>query len=79
MTDFAKTKSMFNLPDGVIYLDGNSLGPQPKDVPNQISKMVTDEWGEMLISGWNNFSDNTLVTVTSGDFVTNNNFTHFGN
>ena len=53
MTDFAKTKSMFNLPDGVIYLDGNSLGPQPKDAPERISRMITDEWGEMLISGWN--------------------------
>ena len=53
MTDFAKTKSMFNLPDGTIYLDGNSLGPQPKGAPERISKMVTDEWGQMLISGWN--------------------------
>ena len=53
MTDFAKTKAMFNLPDGVIYLDGNSLGPQPKEAPDRIAKMVTDEWGEMLISGWN--------------------------
>ena len=44
---------MFNLPDGTIYLDGNSLGPQPKGAPERISKMVTDEWGQMLISGWN--------------------------
>ena len=53
MTDFTKTKAMFNLPDGIIYLDGNSLGPQPKDAPDRISRMITGEWGEMLISGWN--------------------------
>lgn len=53
MTDFAKTKAMFDIPDGVIYLDGNSLGPLPKSAPSKIAKMVQDEWGEMLISGWN--------------------------
>lgn len=53
MTDFAKTKSMFSIPAGMIYLDGNSLGPLPKDAPERISNMVKNEWGEMLISGWN--------------------------
>lgn len=53
MTDFAKTKAMFDLPEGVIYLDGNSLGPLPKSAPARIAKMIQDEWGEMLISGWN--------------------------
>lgn len=53
MTDFAKTKAMFDIPAGVIYLDGNSLGPLPKSAPSRIAKMVQDEWGGMLISGWN--------------------------
>lgn len=53
MTDFAKTKSMFSIPAGMIYLDGNSLGPLPKDAAERISSMVKNEWGEMLISGWN--------------------------
>lgn len=53
MTDFAKTKAMFDIPTGVIYLDGNSLGPLPKSAPSRIAKMVQDEWGKLLISGWN--------------------------
>lgn len=53
MTDFAKTKAMFDIPAGAIYLDGNSLGPLPKSAPPRIAKMVQGEWGEMLISGWN--------------------------
>ena len=53
MTDFTKTKAMFDLPAGVIYLDGNSLGPLPKDAPVRVANMLKDEWGEMLITGWN--------------------------
>ncbi|MDG2404191.1 MAG: kynureninase [Paracoccaceae bacterium] len=53
MTDFSATKAMFHLPEGMIYLDGNSLGPMPKTALAQISKTVTLEWGEMLITGWN--------------------------
>jgi kynureninase len=46
-------KSAFDLPDGVIYLDGNSLGPLPKAVPARLQAMVTEEWGAQLIKGWN--------------------------
>ncbi|KAA0914681.1 kynureninase [Aquicoccus porphyridii] len=53
MTDFARTKSLFHLPEGVIYLDGNSLGPLPKAAPGRIQSVMQDEWGEMLITGWN--------------------------
>jgi len=53
MTDFAATKAMFDLPDGVLYLDGNSLGPLPKAAPARIASMLTEEWGKMLITGWN--------------------------
>lgn len=53
MTDFATTKRMFHLPDGITYLDGNSLGPLPKTAANRISQVTADEWGEMLITGWN--------------------------
>ncbi|WP_209832561.1 kynureninase [Ruegeria sp. HKCCE3926] len=53
MTDFAATKAMFDLPEGVIYLDGNSLGPLPKSAGARVQRMLTDEWGQMLITGWN--------------------------
>ena len=53
MTDFAATKAMFHLPEGMIYLDGNSLGPLPKQTPAEMDRVLRDEWGEMLITGWN--------------------------
>jgi kynureninase len=52
-TDFAATRAMFDLPDGMIYLDGNSLGPLPRGVAERVGKAITAEWGQMLITGWN--------------------------
>ena len=53
MTDFTATRAMFDLPEGVIYLDGNSLGPLPHAVPKRVEQTIRDEWGQMLITGWN--------------------------
>jgi len=53
---------MFHLPAGVIYLDGNSLGPLPKAVCDHVSKMMRDEWGEQLILGWNSCGWMSLAT-----------------
>ena len=53
MTDFSHTKSLFHLPKDVVYLDGNSLGPLPKAAVNTVNTTLTDEWGEMVIRGWN--------------------------
>ncbi|MGR3500257.1 MAG: kynureninase [Limimaricola soesokkakensis] len=53
MTDFQATKALFALPEGVTYLDGNSLGPLPKAAPDRMARAMTSEWGEMLITGWN--------------------------
>ena len=52
-TDFAATRAAFHLPKGVIYLDGNSLGPLPKAAAGRVAACINDEWGEMLITGWN--------------------------
>ncbi|WP_300056640.1 kynureninase [uncultured Roseobacter sp.] len=46
-------KHLFDLPSGVIYLDGNSLGPLPKGVAEKVQGVVTEEWGQALIRGWN--------------------------
>ena len=53
MGDFAATKAMFHLPEGMIYLDGNSLGALPKAAGVAVGRTLTDEWGELLITGWN--------------------------
>ena len=53
MTDFAATKAQFHLPEGMIYLDGNSLGPLPRATAARVAKTVEQEWGDMLITGWN--------------------------
>ena len=53
MTDFAATRAAFHLPEGVTYLDGNSLGPMPVRAAERVAAMMRDEWAEMLITGWN--------------------------
>jgi kynureninase len=53
MTEFATRRNMFHLPPGITYLDGNSLGPLPKNAVERARQTMTDQWGEMLITGWN--------------------------
>ena len=48
----SRVRERFVLPAGEIYLDGNSLGALPRDVPARLSEVIGDEWGAELIRGW---------------------------
>jgi kynureninase len=49
----ARLRERFVIPDGVIYLDGNSLGALPRHVSSRMRAVVEDEWGAGLIRSWN--------------------------
>ena len=46
-------RDLFQIPEGVIYLDGNSLGVLPKATLASVAAAVTQEWGQDLIKSWN--------------------------
>lgn len=48
----AKQRELFALDDGVVYLDGNSLGALPRHVPARMADVITREWGELRIRSW---------------------------
>lgn len=49
----APKREAFDLPEGVIYLDGNSLGVLPAQVPSRMAEVIKDQWGTSLVRGWN--------------------------
>ncbi|QYJ07124.1 kynureninase [Qipengyuania flava] len=49
----ANFRDRFDVPEGVIYLDGNSLGCLPKATPGRLEQVVREEWGRDLIRSWN--------------------------
>lgn len=49
----APMRDKFDLPDGIIYLDGNSLGPLPRHVPARLAEVIGEQWRNDLIKSWN--------------------------
>ena len=49
----APLRQQFHLPEGVIYLDGNSLGVRPKTTTERLHHVLEHEWGQDLIKSWN--------------------------
>jgi kynureninase len=46
-------RDQFDIPEGLIYLDGNSLGVLPRATPQRVQQVVAQEWGQGLIGSWN--------------------------
>jgi kynureninase len=63
-------KALFNIPPGMIYLDGNSLGPPVKEIESISNKVIVEEWGGKLIKGWNE-SNWMEQPVTVGNKIAN--------
>jgi kynureninase len=49
----ASSRALFRIPEGVIYLDGNSLGVLPQATPARVREVVESQWGNDLIRSWN--------------------------
>ncbi|HZS85607.1 MAG TPA: kynureninase [Stellaceae bacterium] len=48
----AHCRERFHIPEGLLYLDGNSLGAMPKAAPARLRQVIEEEWGEGLIRSW---------------------------
>src|ERR1700719_714842 len=46
-------RDRFIIPKGIIYLDGNSLGPMPRAASGILNRTIEQEWGQDLIRSWN--------------------------
>lgn len=56
----APLRRQFHLPEGLIYLDGNSLGVLPRATAARLQQVITQEWGQGLIGSWNSAGWMTL-------------------
>ncbi|MFE7125089.1 kynureninase [Streptomyces sp. NPDC057617] len=50
--ELAARRELFALTDGVVYLDGNSLGALPRHVPERLQDVIARQWGELRIRSW---------------------------
>ena len=46
-------RDLFDIPEALVYLDGNSLGALPRSTATRIARTVQHEWGQGLIRSWN--------------------------
>lgn len=58
----------FDLPDGIVYLDGNSLGALANKLPDVARAVIGSEWGEGLIRSWND-ADWVSMPTRVGDKI----------
>jgi kynureninase len=56
----APLRAQFQLPEGLIYLDGNSLGVLPRATAARVQQVITQDWGQGLIGSWNSAGWMTL-------------------
>ncbi|MBM3572429.1 MAG: aminotransferase class V-fold PLP-dependent enzyme, partial [Alphaproteobacteria bacterium] len=59
----------FDLPDGIIYLDGNSLGAMPRAVRSRLAQVLDREWGQGLIRSWSGPTGWMSLPATVGDGI----------
>ena len=50
-------RSEFNIPEDILYFDGNSLGALPSATVHRVNEVILNEWGSNLINSWNSFFD----------------------
>lgn len=52
----AHCRELFQLPEGLLYFDGNSLGPMPLATRRHLPEVLDEQWGTSLIRSWNDHS-----------------------
>ena len=64
----APLRAQFDIPDGLVYLDGNSLGVLPRATPARIAQVVQQEWGRLVSEGVTPEELETTKTYLTGSY-----------